>query len=123
MILSLMEEIQKHCSSNEKIIKLIPIEFFKTFFSKSDLSYNQDASSNVHYSDCAKCLLSLFNKIWDGDFPEEWNFGFYNINSKKRIFQITIIILVFLFINVGIKIILKIVTNRISRYALDHKFV
>ena len=46
----------------------IPIEFFKAFFSKSDLSDNQDYSSVVHYSDCAKCLLSLFNKIWDGDF-------------------------------------------------------
>ena len=48
----------------------IPIEFFKVFFSKSDLSDNQDDSSDTHYSDCAKCLLSLFNKIWDGDFPE-----------------------------------------------------
>ena len=51
----------------------IPIEFFKAFFSKSDLSDNQDDSSDDHYSKCAKCLLSLFNKIWDGDFPEEWN--------------------------------------------------
>jgi len=41
----------------------IPIEFFKSFFSKSDLSDNQDDSSDVHYSDCAKCLLSLFNKM------------------------------------------------------------
>jgi len=49
----------------------IPIEYFKAFFSKSDLSDNQDDSSVVHYSDCAKCLLSLYNKIWDGDFPEE----------------------------------------------------
>ena len=59
----------------------IPIEFFKAFFSKSDLSDNQNDSSDDHYSKCAKCLLSLFKKIWDGDFPE---FGFYNINSKKK---------------------------------------
>ena len=51
----------------------ISIEFFKAFFSESYLSHNQDDSSYGHYSDCAKCLLSLFNKIWDGDFPEEWN--------------------------------------------------
>ncbi|VDN26439.1 unnamed protein product [Cylicostephanus goldi] len=25
------------------------------------------------YSDCAKCLLILFNKIWNGDFPSDWN--------------------------------------------------
>ena len=50
----------------------IPIEFFfKAFFSRSDLSNNQDDSSVDHYSKCAKCLLSLFNKIWNGDFPEE----------------------------------------------------
>ena len=46
----------------------ILIEFFKAFFSESNLSHNQDASSDVYYSDCGKCLLSLFNKIWDGDF-------------------------------------------------------
>ena len=48
----------------------IPIEFFKAFFSKSDLSDNQNDSSVVDDPDCAKFLLSLFNKIWDGDFPE-----------------------------------------------------
>ncbi|KAG4084214.1 hypothetical protein H8356DRAFT_1330189 [Neocallimastix lanati (nom. inval.)] len=37
------------------------------FFSESNLSHNQDASSDVYYSDCAKL-----------------EFGFYNINSKKR---------------------------------------
>ena len=41
----------------------IPIEFFKAFFSKSDLSDNQNDSSDDHYSKCTKCLLSLFNKI------------------------------------------------------------
>jgi len=63
----------------------IPIEFFKAFFSKSDLSENQDDSSDVHYSKCAKCLLSLFNKIWDGDFPKEWNSAsIISIPKKKR---------------------------------------
>jgi len=89
----------------------IPIEFFKAFFSKSDLSDNQDDSSDTHYSDCAKCLLSLFNKIWDGDFPEEWN--------SASIISIPNISL----INVGLKIISKIVTNRIAKFALDHKFI
>ena len=49
------------------------LNFFKVIFRKSDLSDNQNDSSDEHYSKCAKCLLSLFNKILDGDFPEEWN--------------------------------------------------
>jgi len=28
---------------------------------------------NSSYSDCAKCLSILFNKIWNGDFPSDWN--------------------------------------------------
>jgi len=67
----------------------IPIEFYKAFFSKSYLSDNQDDSSVVHYSDCAKCLLSLFNKIWDGDFPEEWNSAsIISIPKKRRSFRL-----------------------------------
>jgi len=62
----------------------IPIEFFKAFFSESDLFDNQDDSSDVHYSSCAKCLLSLFNKIWDGDFPEEWNSTSKKSKQKKK---------------------------------------
>ena len=30
-------------------------------------------TNDNNYSDCAKCLLLLFNKIWNGDFPNEWN--------------------------------------------------
>ena len=91
----------------------IPIEFFKAFFSKSDLSDN-------HYSDCAKCLLSLFNKIWDGDFPEEWNSAsiisipkkgdLSDCNNYRGISLIT----------VDLKIISKIVTNRIAKYTLEN---
>jgi len=43
--------------------------------------------------------------------------------KKKMIFQMTIIFLVFSLINVDLKIISKIVTNRIAKYALDHNFV
>ena len=57
--------MRKYKKKKKKIIiKLlgpdgIPIEFFKTFFSKSDLSDNQDDSSDDHYSKCAKCLLFI----------------------------------------------------------------
>ena len=100
------------------------LNFFKTFFSKSDLSDNQVEPSDVHYSDCANCLLSLFDKIWDGDFPEEWNSASIILIPKKKgdlsdcnnYRGISLI-------NVGLKIISKIVTNRIAKYALEHKFV
>ena len=103
----------------------IPIEFFKAFFSKSDLSDNQDDSSDDHYSKCAKCLLSLFNKIWDGDFPEEWNSAFViSIPKKKGDLSDCNNYRGISLINVGLKIISKIVTtNRVAKYALDHKFI
>jgi len=38
-----------------------------------------------YYFDCAKCLLSLFNTIWDSDFPEEWNStSIISIPKKKK---------------------------------------
>jgi len=43
----------------------IPTEFFKAFF-KNDVSSDDHSNSNTtdnNYSDCAKCLLLLFNKI------------------------------------------------------------
>jgi len=92
MILSLLEEIQSTLLHMKKIIWLLALLvfqlnffffffffffFLKVFFSESDFyRIIKIASSDVHYSDCAKnvFLLSLFNKIWDGDFPlEEWN--------------------------------------------------
>jgi len=103
----------------------IPIEFFffKAFFSKSDLSNNQDDSSDDHYSKCAKCLLSLFNKIWDGDFPEEWNSASIISIPKKGDLSDCNNYRGISLINVGLKNISKIVTNRIANYALEHKFV
>jgi len=84
-----MEEIQNTVLEMWKIIKFVDpmvfrFEFFKAFFSKSDLSDNQNDSSDDYYSKCAKCLLSLFNKIWDGDFPEEWNSASIISIPKKK---------------------------------------
>jgi len=83
------------------------IEFFKAFFSKSDLSDNPD--------DLFRCFttlivlniyFSLFNKIWDDDFPSrEWNLAsIISIPKKKKkkvIFQIAIIIVVFLLLKLA----------------------
>jgi len=51
-------------------------------------------------------------------------FGFYNINFKKKgdLSKCNNYRSIFL-INVGLKIITNIATNRIAKYALDHKFV
>ena len=50
-------------------------------------------------------------------------FGFYNINSKKGDLSDCNNYCGISLINVGLKIISKIVTNRIAKYALEHKFV
>ena len=100
----------------------IPIEFYKAFFNDSNPSSNSNSSENEP-SDCAKCLLSLFNKIWDGDFPEEWNSAsIVSIPKKGNLADCNNYRGISL-INVGIKILSKIITNRISKYAFDNKFV
>jgi hypothetical protein len=61
------------------------LNFLKPSLVNLILSDNQDDSSDDHYSDCAKCLLSLFNKIWDGNFLEEWNSAsIISIPKKKK---------------------------------------
>jgi len=61
-----MEEIQNIVldMKNNKVPSSdgIPIEFFKAFFSKSDLSDNQDDSSVVHYSNCANVYFHYLTK-------------------------------------------------------------
>jgi len=41
----------------------IPIEFYKAFFCNYDLEERFPSSS--------KCLEIIFNKIWEGSFPNE----------------------------------------------------
>jgi len=50
----------------------IPSEFFKAFFDPNRPSSNGN-DNTASYSDCAKCLFSIFTKIWNGDFPSNWN--------------------------------------------------
>ena len=45
----------------------IPIEFFKALISNNDDDANNEPSSDMN------CLLLLFNRIWNGDFPSSWN--------------------------------------------------
>jgi len=103
----------------------IPTEFFKAFF-KNDVSSDDHSNSNTtdnNYSDCAKCLLLLFNKIWDGDFPNEWNSASIVSIPKKGDLSDCNNYRGISLINVGLKILSKIVTYRISNYALSHGFI
>jgi len=71
---------------------------------------------------CAKYLLPLFNKIWDGDFPEEWNsVSIISIPKKGDLSDCNNYRGISL-INVSLKIISKIITNKIAKYSLEHKF-
>ena len=103
----------------------IPTEFFKAFFKNDSPSVDQPDSnhSDNDYSDCAKCLLILFNKIWDGDFPQEWNSASIVSIPKKGDLSDCNNYRGISLINVGLKILSKIVTNRISEYALSHGFI
>eukprot|EP00833_Pecoramyces_ruminatium_P010362 jgi/Orpsp1_1/1184394/evm.model.c7180000089342.1 len=124
-----MSEIQETVSSmkNNKAPgpDEIPIEFFKAFFNEPDSSDSSTSNSSTesNYSDCAKCLLLMFNKIWDGDFPEDWNTASIVSLPKKGDLTDCNNYRGISLINVGLKILSKIVTNRISKYAFKHNFI
>jgi hypothetical protein len=48
------------------------MEFFKTLIpDKNDLEESSENNSNI--SSGIKCLKTLINRIWNGDFPKSWN--------------------------------------------------
>ena len=93
----------------------IPIEFYKSFFSNPD----PEAES----SHPAKCLEIIFNKIWNGSFPKNWNSAAIVSIPKKGDLSDCNNYRGISLINVGLKIISKIITDRISNYALSHNFI
>ena len=102
----------------------IPNEFFKAFFEpRSNTSNNSNTNQPVSYSDCANCLFLLFNKIWDGDFPDEWNSASIVSIPKKGDLSDCNNYRGISLINVGLKILSKIVTKRISDYAFSHGII
>jgi len=100
----------------------IPSEFFKAFFDPNRPSSNGN-DNTASYSDCAKCLFSIFTKIWNGDFPSNWNSASIVSIPKKGDLSDCNNYRGISLINVGLKILAKIVTNRISNYALSNGFV
>ena len=55
----------------------IPIEFYKAFFCNIKLEEK--------FPSAGKCLEIIFNKIWEGSFPNEWNSASIVSIPKKEI--------------------------------------
>ena len=74
----------------------IPTEFFKAFF-KNDTSADDQSNTNTNdnnYSYCAKCLLLLFNKIWDGDFIYLYFIYLYLLIKMRNFTLIFVLIII-----------------------------
>ena len=93
----------------------IPIEFYKALFCNEELLETHPAAG--------KCLKLIFNKIWNGSFPKKWNSASIVSIPKKGDLSDCSNYRGISLINVGLKIISKIVTDRISSYALSHNFI
>jgi len=95
----------------------IPIEFFKALISDNDDDANNEPSSGMN------CLLLLFNRIWNGDFPSSWNEASIVSIPKKGDLTDCDNYRGISLINNGIKLLTKVITNRISEYGLKHGFI
>jgi len=98
------------------------MEFFKALIPcKDDSEGSSDNNSNI--SSGFKCLKVLINGIWNGVFPKSWNnASIVSIHKKgdpsdcNNYRGISLI-------NNGLKIIAKIIANRISKYGIDEGFI
>ena len=92
----------------------IPIEFYKAMLPNGSNSSGNSGLDSLH---------NLFNKIWDGDFPESWNNASIVSIPKKGDLSDCDNYRGISLINNGIKIISKIVATRISKYGIGNKFI
>ena len=97
----------------------IPIEFYKALISNYD---DNDDANNIP-STGMNCLLLLYNRIWNGDFPNSWNEASIVSIPKKGDLTDCDNYRGISLINNGIKLITKVITNRISDYGLKHGFI
>ena len=99
----------------------IPIEFFKAMIPQ-DTSESSDSSESSSNSGL-DFLVSLFNKIWNGDFPNSWNKASIVSIPKKGDLSDCDNYRGISLINNGIKIISKIIATRISEYGIRNNFI
>ena len=93
----------------------IPIEFYKAIFCNSEEDFN--------ITNAQQCLEIIFNKIWNGSFLHNWNSAAIISIPKKGDLSDCNNYRGISLINVSLKINSKIVTDRISKYALSHSFI
>jgi len=95
----------------------IPIELYKALFCNEELQETHPAAE--------KCLKLIFNKIWNGTqlSKKKWNSTSIvsipkegDLSDCSNYWSISLI-------DVRLKIIPKIITDRISSYALTHNFI
>jgi len=68
------------------------------------------------FSSSFKCLKALINRVWNGDFQKSWNnVSIVSIHKKRDPSNCNDYRGISL-INNGLKIIVKIIANRISKY-------
>jgi hypothetical protein len=100
----------------------IPMKFFKTLIpGKNDSEESSENNSNI--SSGFKCLKALIYRIWNGGFPKSWN-NSSKVSTRKlgdpadcnNYHGISLI-------NNGLKIVAKIIANRISKYGIDKGFI
>jgi len=94
----------------------VPIEFYKALIPFDDEN-NNDNSSGMH------CLQALFDRIFIGDFPNSWNEASIISIPKKGDLSNCDNYRGISLINNGIKLVSKIITTRISEYALRNNFI
>ena len=81
---------------------------------KNNSEESSDNNSNI--STGFKCLKALINRVWNGDFQKSWNnVSIVSIHKKRDPSNCNDYRGISL-INNGLKIIVKIIANRISKY-------
>jgi len=90
----------------------ILIEFYKVLFCNEELLETHPGAG--------KCLKLIFNKIWNGSFPKKWNSASIVSIPKKGDLSDCSNYRGISPINDGLKIISKIITDRIYTYTQFH---
>ena len=84
---------------------------------KDDLEESSENNRNV--SSGFKCLKAIINRIWNGDFQKSWNKALIvSIHKKGDLSNCNNYRVISLIIN-GLKIIVKIKVNRLSKYGIN----
>jgi hypothetical protein len=98
------------------------VEFFKVLIPcRDDLEESSKNNSNISFG--FKCLKTLINHIWNGGFPKSWNNALIvSIHKKDDPSDCNNYRGIFLINNI-LKIIAKIIANRISKYEIDKEFI